>query len=40
MAHKQPGAGKDLLLLLLIDRLIDKDFATNVAMFRFDQVLY
>ena len=38
MAHKQPGAGKDLLLFLLIDRRIDKDFTTNAAMFQLDEV--
>ncbi|HEY5868852.1 MAG TPA: hypothetical protein VI542_25380 [Candidatus Tectomicrobia bacterium] len=40
MAHKQPGAGENLLLLLLVDRLIDKDLATNATMFQLDQVLY
>jgi hypothetical protein len=40
MTHEQPGAGKDLLLLLLVDRLIDKDLTTNAAVFQLDQVLY
>jgi hypothetical protein len=36
MADKEPGAGKHLLLFLLIDGLIDKDFAADLPGFQVD----
>src|SRR5207248_2312323 len=40
VSHKQPGAGEDLLLFLLVERLIDKDFTADATMFQLDEVLY
>jgi hypothetical protein len=40
MPHQQPGASEDLLLLLLVDRLIDKDLAADVPPVQIDQMLH
>ncbi len=37
MAYKQPGAGKDLLLFLLVDVLVDKELAADKAVFQVDE---
>ena len=40
VADKQPDAGEDALLLLLVDGLVDEDLTADAALFQFDQVLY
>ena len=37
MAYKQPGAGKDLLLFLLVDVLVDKELTADKAVLQVDQ---
>lgn len=39
MAGKEPGAGEDLLLLLLIDLLADEDLAADQPVFDIDETV-
>jgi hypothetical protein len=40
MAYKQPDAGKDAFLFLLVDGVVDKNFAADHTFIEIDQMLH